>query len=68
MKKIMTTLLAIAMILSLAACGGSGGGSSSSGSSGSSGSTDETYELKVSTTQTQTCTDVFSLNSIGVFS
>lgn len=56
MKKMFSVLLACAMILALAACGGGSGSGSSSGggSSSSGGSTDETYELKVSTTQTQT--------------
>lgn len=57
MKKAMSLLLALVMVLSLAACGGSSGGQSSGGSTGGStggGSTDATYELKVSTTQTQT--------------
>lgn len=55
MKKLVCTLLALAMALGLAACGGNSGSSGNSGNSGSSGSlTGEVYELKVSTTQTQT--------------
>lgn len=61
MKKLFCALLALVMVLSLAACGGgnsgSSGGSGGSGDSGakdSGGSSDEVYELKVSTTQTQT--------------
>ena len=59
MKKALSLLMALAMVLSLAACGGGNGGSG--GDSGNAGGGDsggaaggETYELKVSTTQTQT--------------
>lgn len=63
MKKVFSLILSAAMVLSLAACGGgggnggnggggnAGGGSNPSGGAAPSG---ETYELKVSTTQTQT--------------
>ncbi|WP_297871673.1 C4-dicarboxylate TRAP transporter substrate-binding protein [uncultured Oscillibacter sp.] len=58
MKKLLSVFLALSLTLALTACGGSGGsssgGASSGGSNASGGSGDEVYELKVSTTQTQT--------------
>lgn len=67
MKKVFSLILSAAMVLSLAACGSSGGnggnagGGSNAGGNAGGGSNagggaanGETYELKVSTTQTQT--------------
>lgn len=66
MKKVFSLILSAAMVLSLAACGGNGGnagggaGSNGGGNAGGSNpsgggaASGETYELKVSTTQTQT--------------
>lgn len=64
MKKVFSLILSAAMVLSLAACGSNGGnagGGSNAGGNAGGGSNagggaanGETYELKVSTTQTQT--------------
>ena len=61
MKKMFSLILSAAMVLSLAACGNNsgnnaGGGSNAGGSNPSGGGAADgtTYELKVSTTQTQT--------------
>ena len=62
MKKLFSVILSAAMLLSLAACGGNNsnagnaGGSNAGGGSNPSGAAADgtTYELKVSTTQTQT--------------
>lgn len=58
-KKLVSAILASAMVLGLAACGGNNagnGGNAGGGNAGGSGAAagGETYELKVSTTQTQT--------------
>ena len=56
LKKVLAAALAASMALSIVACGSSNNAGNASGSnaSGSNGSGNPTYELKISTTQTNT--------------